>query len=74
MSGNVWEWTTSLFKEYPHQMGDGREDPKASGPRVMRGGAFNFNVRHVRCAFRSYNDPDLRLNLIGFRLVVAPGL
>lgn len=82
MSGNVWEWTRSLWGErfgdaefgYPYDPADGRESIEApdSVQRVLRGGAF-FNLQlSVRCAFRYRNSPDLRLDNIGFR-VLAPG-
>jgi formylglycine-generating enzyme required for sulfatase activity len=72
MAGNVWEWTQSLCKGYPYDPADGREDPKATGRRVVRGGAFNFDRRWVRCALRLRYPPDhLRANL-GFRPVAVP--
>ena len=40
--------------------------------RVLRGGAFGNDRRFVRCAYRLNNFPDLRLNSIGFRVVVSP--
>jgi len=42
MSGNVWEWTSSLSGFYPYNAADGRENPDASGKRIVRGGAFNI--------------------------------
>ena len=71
MSGNVWEWTHSLYKSYPYQVQDGREDVKGSGNRVLRGGSFDSNVRLARCAYRSH-DPiyDLDING-GFRVVAS---
>jgi len=73
MSGNVWEWCHSLFKSYPYRRDDGREDLKARGHRVLRGGSFYHDGRHVRCASRLRNSPDRRYGYYGFRLVVAPG-
>ena len=40
MVGNVWEWTQSLFQDYPYNAIDGREDLKNTGSRVCRGGSF----------------------------------
>jgi formylglycine-generating enzyme required for sulfatase activity len=56
MAGNVWEWCEDMHKR---------------GGRVLRGGAFDLNAINVRCAYRSYNSPDLRNYDLGFR-VVAP--
>jgi formylglycine-generating enzyme required for sulfatase activity len=70
MSGNVWEWTHSLYKLYPYQANDGRENEKASGARVLRGGSFINLVRNARCVCR-YGDDFLDSNR-GFRVVVSP--
>jgi formylglycine-generating enzyme required for sulfatase activity len=71
MSGNVWEWTHSLFKSYPYKVNDGREDEKASGNRVLRGGSFIYGDRSARCACRSVSFLD---NEGGFRVVASPVL
>ncbi|MCA9873665.1 MAG: SUMF1/EgtB/PvdO family nonheme iron enzyme, partial [Anaerolineales bacterium] len=71
MSGNVWEWTRSLFESYPNQADDGRENMAADGSRVVRGGSWrNFQV-FARAAFRGYDVPDARLDVNGFRVVVV---
>jgi len=78
MSGNVWEWTRSIYEGYPYpEQGEKRqqrEDLKAEGRRVLRGGAFIFNHEDVRCASRINLDPDYRYNSSGFRVVVSPFL
>jgi formylglycine-generating enzyme required for sulfatase activity len=68
MSGNVWEWTHSVFKSYPYKAHDGRENEKSSDARVLRGGSFTNSGRDARCAFR-YNR---FYNFSGFRVVAAP--
>jgi len=73
LSGNVWEWTRSLYRDYPYDPDDGREAARTEGPRVVRGGSFDGHQRGVRCAFRLRLSPDLRGNGVGFRVVVSPG-
>jgi formylglycine-generating enzyme required for sulfatase activity len=78
MSGNVWEWTRSLYGDDPYP-GDAagrarREDLGADGPRVLRGGAFNLNPDELRCAYRGNNRPGGRDGGVGFRVVVSPFL
>jgi len=48
MAGNVWEWTRSVYKGYPYDPEDGREDPKAEGNRALRGGSWLNNERIAR--------------------------
>jgi formylglycine-generating enzyme required for sulfatase activity len=72
MAGNVWEWTQSLLKDYPYKLDDGREDIKASGYRVLRGGSFGSNLGDCRCAYRYGVSPDFLLRRVGFRVVVSP--
>jgi formylglycine-generating enzyme required for sulfatase activity len=82
MSGNVWEWTRSLWgKEfstptftYPYKPDDGREDLQASNEilRVQRGGAFWLDRQRVRCASRYKFPPHSRDGTLGFRVVMLP--
>ena len=71
-AGNVWEWTSSLYKPYPYRADDGREDPSAPGRRVTRGGSWASNGRLARCAYRDDDHPDGFDDDYGFR-VVLPG-
>lgn len=72
MSGNVWEWTRSIYKEYPYNARDGREDLQSSDNRVLRGGSFVNNDRNARCALRHRLQPGLRFRSDGFRVVASP--
>ena len=76
MSGNVSEWTRSEHRPYPYEARDGRESmgEGASGPRVVRGGAFNHSVDRVRAADRYWHEPFFRSHNLGFRVVVSPFL
>ena len=67
-TGNTWEWTRSLYIDYGHQEAD-REDPSASGYRVLRGGSWVDSRRFARCAFRNGCVPDLFSSIVGFRLL-----
>jgi formylglycine-generating enzyme required for sulfatase activity len=82
LSGNVYEWTRSLWGKnrsepdfkYPYDPGDGRENVNASREvrRVRRGGAFSLTSRFLRCASRYRNLPNRRYDLDGFRVCVSP--
>ena len=67
MLGNVWEWTSTLYKPYPYDPADGREDASASGPRVVRGGAFNQNEKFLRISSRIQVQPGMESEFGGFR-------
>jgi len=71
MSGNVWEWTRSIFDKYPYKINDTREALYAHGDRVLRGGSYNNFGRYVRCATRNRYSPDSKSEDIGFRVVAS---
>jgi formylglycine-generating enzyme required for sulfatase activity len=79
MSGNVWEWTRSLWEAdgaYPYpceaSKAAGRERLDASEvERVLRGGASGINAFELRVAYRRKFHPNARRDDIGFRLVVS---
>jgi formylglycine-generating enzyme required for sulfatase activity len=72
-AGNVWEWTTSIRKDYPYRLDDGREKIDESSGRVVRGGSWLDNQDVARCAFR-YNDFPVDRDVdLGFRCCVSPG-
>ena len=75
MAGNAWEWTRSHYEPYPYIPDDGREELETTAhvSRVLRGGAFNYNWRYARCAYRSRLHPTNSIDDRGFRVVVAPG-
>jgi formylglycine-generating enzyme required for sulfatase activity len=58
-AGNVWEWCEDWYDE-------------RQTARVLRGGAFGNSQGFARCAARFGDFPFVRLNFIGFRVVVSP--
>jgi iron(II)-dependent oxidoreductase len=74
LSGNVWEWTHSLYRDYPYQTDDGREDRFEAGHRTLRGGAWDDLRRFARVSYRDHDHPVLFLNNVGVRVVVGPVL
>ncbi len=82
MSGNVWEWTRSLWgKEwqksefrYPYKPDNNRENFGAPKEicRVLRGGAFQYSDWDLRCAVRNWGLPDTGSSVVGFRVALLP--
>ncbi len=66
MSGNVWEWTSSRYHDYPYRAEDGREDLSSSEHRAVRGGSFNSGRNNARTSYRS-RGPGIVWSDIGFR-------
>jgi formylglycine-generating enzyme required for sulfatase activity len=70
MLGNVWEWCEDAW------VAGGAPRLDAQGPlpaavgtlRVLRGGSWSYDARHVRAAHRSADPPGRRFPFYGFRL------
>ncbi|MCZ7554697.1 MAG: SUMF1/EgtB/PvdO family nonheme iron enzyme, partial [Anaerolineales bacterium] len=72
LSGNVWEWTSTLYQGYPYRAGDGREDPASAGwGRVLRGGSWTDGRFNARAADRLWLQPSTTDFHYGFRIVMA---
>lgn len=56
MSGNVMEWTSSIYKELP----------------IVRGGSWDHSEFNCRTTYWASNEPDKRYTSYGFRLVFVP--
>jgi formylglycine-generating enzyme required for sulfatase activity len=72
MAGNVSEWVSSLSKPYPYNSLDGREDPDATGLRIVRGGSWASSSDEMLTYHRLSLDPTAVAvlgNDLGFRCV-----
>lgn len=67
MVGNVWQWTSSILKNYPYQATDGREDQTQAGERVTRGGMYAFGPAVSRANTRNKFTAGDKAISIGFR-------
>jgi formylglycine-generating enzyme required for sulfatase activity len=70
MHGNVWEWVQDCYK-------DGYRDAPTDGSavvsrdcsqRILRGGSWNYFPQLLRSAYRYATAPDIRLEIVGFRV------
>lgn len=58
MSGNVDQWTTTIYKPYPYSATDGRESKDdTNSPRVLRGGSLFSDATNLRAAARQGSNP-----------------
>lgn len=68
MSGNVWEWTSSIDGPYEYTSEDGRENTTdGESVRIMRGGSWLGLDYHVRASVRTWTNPGDTSSGIGFR-------
>lgn len=72
MSGNVWEWCLSNYKN-PEVKFEGENISSGQG-RVLRGGSFDSHSGDSCSSLRYGNYPINRNNFFGFRLVRRPSL
>lgn len=75
MAGNVWEWVNSLYRPYPYNPTDGREDRHGKGDRSVRGGCWiHSTVTLFRCSARNSLPPrteGLQHPYLGFRCAAS---
>jgi serine/threonine-protein kinase len=72
MSGNVWEWVSSLIMPYPYNANDGREDLDAPGERAWRGGPYSNGTWWMRSSVRYRSVPTYWWMNLGFRCASTP--
>jgi iron(II)-dependent oxidoreductase len=63
----IWEWTSSFAMPYPYDPDDGREDQAALGPRIIRGGSWDYEAAELSAASRRWDYPEYGRAMQGFR-------
>jgi formylglycine-generating enzyme required for sulfatase activity len=72
--GNVSEWCSDVYGNYPEGSGTDPTGPLTGTRRVVRGGSWADGDRSSRAAWRGKEYPTSRLPTVGFRIVRAKPL
>ncbi len=79
MSGNVWEWVSTLYQDYPYPTAGGSIELRqwinhndTTNSRTLRGGSWDYSsAKYLRAADRTRNIVYQIDRLIGFRCAIS---
>jgi formylglycine-generating enzyme required for sulfatase activity len=72
MQGNVLEWCSDWYGEYPKVAVSDPAGPREGSSRVVRGGGLYDVAAVCRSAERGRGGPSIRDDFIGFRVALSP--
>lgn len=77
MTGNVAEWTQSVYRTYSRQQryvdDDDRNHDEIAGERVIRGGSwYTASIAVLYIPYRENFAPEVQTPYLGFRVVARP--
>ncbi len=73
LSGNTWEWVADWYADgyYSDLPSENPFGPLDGGTRVLRGGSWEYDWKHLRSANRRHNGPAVSMHDYGFRCVLS---
>jgi formylglycine-generating enzyme len=72
MHGNVWEWCSDWYGDYPTTAQTNPVGVATGSDRVIRGASWYFEAQYCRSAYRDYDSPNFKDSDMGFRIVLVP--
>jgi formylglycine-generating enzyme required for sulfatase activity/serine/threonine protein kinase len=72
MHGNVWEWCSNWFGDYPKGAVTDSGGPNEGSHRVYRGGSWFNESASCRSAYQGRVNPSFRNYSLGFRVALSP--